>query len=77
MKMTVKDLIKVLGDFPPDDRVAILPDNANISAKICRGGIALDGGWLVMNLKTGDSAEISVKKYGENDDARYNNVSWK
>jgi hypothetical protein len=66
--MTVKDLIKVLGDFPPDDSVAILPDNAEISAKICRGGIALDGGWLVMNLKTGDSAGNSVKKYGENDD---------
>ena len=64
MKMTVKDLIKVLGDFPPDDSVAILPDNAEISAKICRGGIALDGGWLVMNLKTGDSAEKCTKKYG-------------
>ena len=75
--MTVKDLIKVLGDFPPDDSVAILPDNAEISAKICRGGIALDGGWLVMNLKTGDSAENSVKKCGENDDARHNNVSRK
>jgi hypothetical protein len=68
--MTVEDLIKVLGDFPPDDRVAILPDNAEISAKICRGGIALDGGWLVMNLKTGDSAEVCAKKYGDNDDER-------
>jgi len=65
MKMTVKDLIKVLGDFPPDDSVAILPDNAEISAKICRGGIALDGGWLVMNLKIGDSAETSSEKFGE------------
>jgi hypothetical protein len=60
--MTVKDLIKVLGDFPPDDNVAILPDNAEVSAKICRCGIALDGGWLVAGLRIGIGAKNGAKK---------------
>lgn len=47
--MTVKELIEVLSDFKSsyDCEVAIMPADAELSTKNCRGGIYFDGGILV------------------------------
>lgn len=58
--MTVGELIEMLGDFKPSYNVKIMPEDTELSAKMCKGGIFIDGGILVIKEAQDDDEKISL-----------------
>lgn len=46
--ITVENLIEMLSEYASDYDVVIMPEDTELSADICKGGIFLDGGVLVL-----------------------------